>query len=130
MLKLIKNTASIITITCLLGNCLSLPVLAKKNPCLKNNNGIGNNHDIFVELPTNSQSLNDPDNQILSIRIDPGNRGQMSKFQDGLAEQGFNTGEIKFVVDQVWDAEIRVKANNLSCPLDSQVEQDYTLFAD
>jgi hypothetical protein len=130
MLKLIKNMASIITLTCLLGNFLSLPVLAKKDPCLKNNNGIGNNHDIFVELPTNSQTLDDPDNQILSIRIDPGNHGQMSKFQDELVEQGFNTGEIKFIVAQVGDAEMKVKEINLFCNPDSQVEQNYTVFAD
>jgi hypothetical protein len=137
MLKTIKNKAFIATVTFILGTSISSPVfgvaeiaLIKRNPCLKNNNGIGNNHDIFVELPTNSQTLDDPENQITSIRIDPGNPGQMNKFTTDLAEQRFNTAEIEFVVSQVWDAEMRVKNTNLLCNAVSHVIKDYTAFSD
>ena len=137
MLKLIKITASIVTTVCVLSNPLSLPALSmsevavtKKAPCLKNNNGIGNNHDIFVELPINSQTLEDPHNQIISVRIDPGNSGQMKLFKSELKERGFNTTEIDFVIAQVWDAEIKVKTTNISCDSNSSIERDYTVFAD
>jgi hypothetical protein len=120
---------------CLLGSTFIVPgftgsVLAqgKPDPCLKNNNGIGNNYDIFVELPTNSQTLGDPNNQIISIRIDPGNPGQMQQLTSDLEEQSFNTEEIDFVVAQVWDAEMKTKSTNLQCYENSQVDRNYTLY--
>ncbi|MGL5793250.1 MAG: hypothetical protein ACRC06_02390 [Waterburya sp.] len=42
----------------------------------------------------------------------------------------FNTAEIKFVVAQFWNAEMKVKEINLFCNPDSQVEQNSTVFAD
>jgi hypothetical protein len=117
---------------------LSLPIVVastatamQKDPCLKNNNGIGNNHDIYVELPTNSLSLNDSLNQMMSIRIDPGNNGQMALFKNYLSEQGFDSNEeIEFAIEQVVDAEMKVKQNNLQCQTEEPVDRDYTLFPD
>jgi hypothetical protein len=132
MLKLAKLSNILVICLCLLGSSINLSATAegKKDPCLKNNNGIGNNYDIFVELPTSSLTIHDLNNQILSIRIDPGNPGQMEKFRKSLKEKGFNPEEINFVVAQIPDAEMKAKTNNLQCALTSQVKKDYTLFAD
>ena len=136
MFKLTKITTVAITISCILGYTLSLPGIAtsiglqQRDPCLRNNNGIGNNHDTFVELPINSLALSDPSNQIISIRIDPGNSGQMQLFENDLVQQGFNLTEINFVVAQVRDAEIRVRNTNLQCSVSSQVDTNYAFFAD
>jgi hypothetical protein len=132
MNSIFKKLTVISTIYLITINC-SIPVFAassKKDPCLKNNNGIGNNHDIFVELPTHSQFLNDSQNQILSIRIDPGNSGQVNKFKTELEANGFDNTAIDFVVAQLWDAEIKVKQTNLQCYLDEPMEKDYTFVAD
>jgi hypothetical protein len=106
----------------------------KKDPCLKNNNGIGNNHDVFVELPTNSLSLEDEANEILSIRIDPGNSGQVKKFKLELTEKGFDIAEVNFVITQLLDAEKKLKDTGVYClPQEPDVDIDYSLksiFAD
>ena len=112
---------------------LTSPVIAvnKKDPCLKNNNGIGNNHDIDLELPTNSQTLNDINNHLLTIRIDPGNPGQMKQCSNDLAEDGFTATEIDFVITQIWDAEMKLKQNKFQCPAEYYPNPDYSgIFAD
>lgn len=83
------------------------PGQQNKKAC-KNNNGIGNNYDIDVTLPSG---------EVISIRIDPGNKGQMNKFAGYLAVEKsvsantFNT-EIK---PQIIDAEMRANKNNTVC---------------
>lgn len=119
------STVFALTIVCTLP---SLAALDKKDPCLKNNNGIGNNHDVFVELPIHSLSLGDVENEILSIRIDPGNSGQVKKFKEQLAQQEFDNLEINFVIDQLVDAEIKLKKTKLQClDRDYPVDIDYSL---
>ena len=128
------NKLTYIATALIISTSFTLPSIAvphKKDPCLKNNNGIGNNHDVYVELPTNSQTLEDSANEILSIRIDPGNPGQVKKFKGELAEQGFDTAEVDFVVAQLIDAEKKVKETALQClSSDPLVDVDFTLFAD
>lgn len=128
------NKLATISISLLIANTWLVPTMAassKKDPCLKNNNGIGNNYDIYVELPTNSLTLNDSANEILSIRIDPGNFGQVKKFKSKIAEQGFDTVEINFVVAQLIDAEKKLKVIELKCSTtDPMVDVDYTFFPD
>jgi hypothetical protein len=121
----IYSVATIITIAC---TTPSFAALYKKDSCLKNNNGIGNNHDIFVELPSNSLSLGDEANQILSIRIDPGNSGQVKKFRLELDEKGFDIAEVDFVIAQLVDAEKKLKETQFQClSQDYPVDLDYSL---
>jgi hypothetical protein len=127
----VVSTVFAITIVC---GVPSLAAPYKKDPCLKNNNGIGNNHDVFVELPTHASFLGDVENEILSIRIDPGNPGQVQKFKGELTEQGFDNTEVDFVVAQLVDAEKKLKETQLQCfEQNSTVDLDYSLnsvFAD
>lgn len=125
------TTVSTILLTAFIVALPSVVTPHKKNTCLKNNNGIGNNHDIFVELPTNSQTLEDEANEILSIRIDPGNPGQVKKIKEELTEQGFGTTEVDFVVAQLIDAEKKLKETAFQClDIDPPVDVNYTFFAD
>jgi hypothetical protein len=68
------------------------------------NNGIGNNFDVPYTLR----------GQTYTIRIDPGNSGQMNKFKKDLKDQGFNDLEVASAVAQLVDAEMRANAAN--CP--------------
>lgn len=68
------------------------------------NNGIGNNFDVSYTLR----------GQTYTIRIDPGNNGQIKQFEKDLKEQGFTDAEIASAVAQLVDAE--KKANDANCP--------------
>lgn len=65
------------------------------------NNGIGNNFDVPYTLR----------GQTYTIRIDPGNNGQIKKFKNDLKANGFNDLEIASAVAQLADAEMRANAN-------------------
>lgn len=52
-----RTISFLVFITAIVCASPSFAASYKKDPCLKSNNGIGNNHDVFVELPTNSLSL-------------------------------------------------------------------------
>jgi hypothetical protein len=122
---------SLATILTIASTTPSFAALNKKDSCLKNNNGIGNNHDVFVELPTNSLSLGDEANEILSIRIDPGNSGQVKKFRLELDEKGFDIAEVNFIIAQLVDAEKKLKETQLQClSQDYPVDIDYASFSD
>jgi hypothetical protein len=104
------------------GNNNTHPGQAKK--ICKNNNGIGNNYDVEYTLR----------NETFSIRIDPGNNGQMNKFKADLTSRGYTTAEVASAVTQITDAEMQFKnsnGNNTNC-LSSTVSSgnDYsTLYA-
>ncbi|WP_171815466.1 Ig-like domain-containing protein [Stanieria cyanosphaera] len=95
-----------------------------KKACKKNNNGIGNNYDVEYTLR----------NKTFTIRIDPGNNGQMNKFRSDLAAASvkpkYTQTEIDSAVAQIYDAEKNAKnGNNTNCPSGS-VGTDYsTLYA-
>ncbi len=69
------------------------------------NNGIGNNFDVPYTLR----------GQTYTIRIDPGNNGQMKKFKGDLKNSGFDDLEIASAVAQLVDAEMRANAA-ANCP--------------
>lgn len=131
MSKIINNISTTFILgICLLGQQLNLSVNAeteKKAHC-KNNNGIGNNYEFIVVLPTSSLYLDDSGNALLSIRIDPGNQGQMNKLTDSLSEQNFNLEQINFVTDQIPDLEMRSQIQS-QCIVGSPVDQDFTVIA-
>jgi hypothetical protein len=89
------------------GNNNTPPGQAKK--ICKNNNGIGNNYDVEYTLR----------NETFSIRIDPGNNGQMNKFKADLTSRGYTTAEVNDAASQIIDAEMQFKnsnGNNANCP--------------
>jgi VCBS repeat-containing protein len=104
------------------GSFVIEPVLSAANPnapgqnkkACKNNNGIGNNYDIEVILPSGTS---------ITIRIDPGNSGQMNKFAGYLAvTYGIDSTVFNTVIKpQIVDAEMRAKTGNTNCPSGSSV---------
>jgi hypothetical protein len=127
MYKLVKLGSSLILGLCLLGQQFTLSVNAatEKKPHCKNNNGIGNNYEFVVVLPTSSLDLNDVNNQLLSIRIDPDNSGQMKKFTGTLSEDNFDWEQITFVTNQIPDLEMRSQIKD-ECFVNSPVDRDFT----
>ncbi|MDJ0900941.1 MAG: hypothetical protein QNJ55_19225 [Xenococcus sp. MO_188.B8] len=93
-----------------------------QNKACKNNNGIGNNYDIEYVI----------DDETYTVRIDPGNSGQMKKFEDDLADQGYTDTQIASAVDQIWDAEMKINSGNGSsdCPSSVNGNDDYTILGD
>ncbi|MGL5804797.1 MAG: hypothetical protein ACRC11_05055 [Xenococcaceae cyanobacterium] len=133
MFKKIEISSTLIVGICLIGHQLTFLASAateKKLHC-KNNNGIGNNYEFVLALPTSSLNLDDVNNQLLAIRIDPGNQGQMNKLADRLSEDNFDLEQITFVTNQIPDLEMRsqIKAQ---CVVNSPVDRDLTIvvFAD
>lgn len=80
----------------------------KNKKACKSNNGIGNNYDIEVTLPNN---------EVVTIRIDPGNKGQMNKFAGYLAtEKNIDATVFDTVIKpQIIDAEMRANSGNGDC---------------
>jgi VCBS repeat-containing protein len=117
-----KLTATSLLALSMAGSFVIEPVLSAANPnapgqnkkACKNNNGIGNNYDIEVILPSGTS---------LTIRIDPGNSGQMNKFAGYLAlTYGIDSTVFDTVIKpQIVDAEMRAKTSNTKCPSGSSV---------
>lgn len=130
MSKAIKIGSTLLLSICLLGQQLSFSASAateKKSDC-KNNNSLGNNYEFVVVLPTSSLSVDDTSNELLSIRIDPDNRGQMNQLVSSLSEQNFEQEQMDFVTSQIPDLEMRSQIE-LQCTTDSIVDRDFTVVA-
>lgn len=87
-----------------------------KNKVCKNNNGIGNNYDVEYTIGSSTRS----------VRIDPGNKGQISKFRGDLEAEGFSQSQIDSAVDQLVDAEKNAKGGGGDCPTVSSDATDYS----
>ncbi|BAU64617.1 fibro-slime family protein [Stanieria sp. NIES-3757] len=131
LIKLKKITAISVLGILMAGTWIVEPATSKtkKDPCLKNNNGIGNNYELSLVLPTKSTNLNDSKNEILDIRIDPGNSGQVAKLRTYLEGRNFNATQITFVMSQLLDLEIKTTNSNGSkkkCVSGSTTDKDFT----
>ena len=91
-----------------------------QNKVCKNNNGIGNNYDVEYTI----------DGETKSIRIDPGNRGQINKFKGDLAAEGYSESDINSAVAQLVDAEMKANGSGGGdCP-NVESSTDYSTMYD
>ena len=102
-------TSSLIVVPAASAKNNNAPGQNKKEKACKSNNGIGDNYDIDIILPSKEK---------LTIRIDPGNKGQMNKFAGYLATaKNISASTFETVIKpQIVDAEMRANNSNANCP--------------